>query len=232
MQRFWIYIISIFSLAHGYEVPNYSASNRHITDPELTTLPSDLVRCYTDLQLWDRYHRLPSSVESLVALLRKIELHPAVQNWKPAKLAGNIIHKFRFDGIAYDRCIDTSSGALPLKLDLEAEVPKMQLIWQLIDGDRSEMPEDILEPEEKCALHWMLSYSVNTTFREEEYFVNDYYYQDYQNDFYDYQNDAPIPPNNFGVKNTGVIRENIEYNPSKPFYYNCDERYLNLNFRQ
>ena len=57
------------------------------------------------------------------------------------RLASNLIHKFRFDGIKYDRCIDTSSGALPLSLDLQSEVPKMQLIWQLIDGDRSEIPK-------------------------------------------------------------------------------------------
>ena len=75
-------------------------------------------------------------------------------------------------------------------------------------------PKDILEPNEKCALHWMLSYTVNTTFREEEYFED-----------YDYVNDAPIPPNpHFSVKNQGVIREDIVYNPAKPQYYNCDQR--------
>ena len=81
-----------------------------------------------------RYERLPTNIESLVALLRKAELHPAVRNWTPGRLAANLIHKFRFDGIRYDRCVDTSTGALPLVLDLQSEVPKMALVWQFIEG--------------------------------------------------------------------------------------------------
>ena len=69
-----------------------------------------------------------------MALLRKVELHPAVRNWTPGRLAANLIHKFRFDGIRYDRCVDTSTGALPLVLDLQSEVPKMALVWQFIEG--------------------------------------------------------------------------------------------------
>ena len=79
--------------------------------------------------------------------------------------------------------MDTSTGALPIVLDLQAELPKMALVWQLLDGDREELPEDILEPHEKCALHWMISYSVNTTFREEEY--------SFYGSHPDYQNDGP-----------------------------------------
>ena len=82
----------------------------------------------------NRYERLPTNIESLVALLRKAELHPAVRNWTPGRLAANLIHKFRFDGIRYDRCVDTSTGALPLVLDLQSEVPKMALVWQFIEG--------------------------------------------------------------------------------------------------
>ena len=88
------------------------------------------------------------------------------------RLAADLIHKYRFDGIHYDRCIDTSTGALPIVLDLQSELPKMALVWKLLNGDREELPDDILEPNEKCALHWMISYSVNTTFRIEEYFYN------------------------------------------------------------
>ena len=97
----------------------------------------------------------------------------------------------------------------------------MQLVWELVDGDRQEVPEDILEPHEKCALHWMISYSVNTTFREEEYFYNvDPPYGPWER----FRRDAPIPPDHFSIKNTGVVRKDIVYNPAKPMVYNCDER--------
>ena len=40
----------------------------------------------------------------------------------------------------------------------------------------------------------------------------------------DYQNDAPLPQDHFSVKNKGVNRKNIVYNPGNPMFYNCDER--------
>ena len=72
----------------------------------------------------------------------------------------------------------------------------------------------------------MLSYSVNTTFREEEYFN----YEEYGDNSFDwnrnsdYQNDAPLPQDHFSVKHKGPIHKNIVYNPADPFFYNCDER--------
>ena len=163
LQQLIILLISIKSVKLQYEA---ASERRFYNDPELATIPNDIIQCYTNMDLWDRYRRLPTNIESLVAIIRKAELHPAIRNWPPGKLAANLIHKFKFDGIKYDRCVDTSTGALPLKLDLESEFPKMQLIWEFIEGNREDVPEDILEPEEKCALHWMISYSVNTTFRQ------------------------------------------------------------------
>ena len=157
-----VFFILILNFTHA----QYAREDRgFFSDPEMASIPQDIINCYMDTRLWDRYRRIPTNIESLVAILRKAEMHPAVRNWTPRRLAANLIHRFRFDGIRYDRCVDTSTGALPLVLDLQAEVPKMQLIWQLIDGDREAVPDDILEPREKCALHWMLSYHVNTTFR-------------------------------------------------------------------
>ena len=49
----------------------------------------------------------------------------------------------------HDRCLDTSTGALPLTLDLQSEFPKMALVWQLIAGNRDNFPEDALNVEEK-----------------------------------------------------------------------------------
>ena len=40
-------------------------------------------------------------------------------------------YSLRFDGIHYDRCVDTATGALPLKLDTQVEYPKMEMIWQV-----------------------------------------------------------------------------------------------------
>ena len=39
-------------------------------NPELTEIPEHIIRCYTDGELWNRYQRLPSSIDSLVAIIR------------------------------------------------------------------------------------------------------------------------------------------------------------------
>ena len=96
-----------------------------------------------------RYSRDPSSLDSLVALLRKLELHPAVRNWTPGRLAAAIIHSYRFDGVMYDRCVDTSSGAEPIRIDMQVEYPKMALITQLISGASDTIPEDAISQREK-----------------------------------------------------------------------------------
>ena len=54
------------------------ASERHFVNNELSQIPEDIIQCYTDRGLWDRFNRLPYSVDSLVAFIRKIELHPQV----------------------------------------------------------------------------------------------------------------------------------------------------------
>ncbi len=48
-----------------------------------------------------------------------MELHEDVIRWPPGRLAATLVHKFRFDGIVYDRCIDTTAGALPFRIDLQ-----------------------------------------------------------------------------------------------------------------
>ena len=65
-------------------------TGRFLIDPELSHIPQDVLDCYTDMKLWDRYTRLPSSIESLVAILRKVELHPSVKNWTPGEFSKNM----------------------------------------------------------------------------------------------------------------------------------------------
>ena len=116
-------------------------------DPELTEIPEHIVQCYTNYELWDRYKRLPSSIDFLVALIRyfpykkhcscrlnsfykiqsfpwilyflfvirKVESDQRAKGWSMGHLAGSLLHNFRFDGIKYDRCIDTTTGAFPIR---------------------------------------------------------------------------------------------------------------------
>jgi hypothetical protein len=96
-----------------------------------------------------RFSRYPSSTDSLVGLLRKLELHSSLRNWTPGRLAAAVVHKFRFDGIMYDRCVDTSTGAAPIRIDMQVEYPTMALIMQLIAGGNDDIPVDALSQREK-----------------------------------------------------------------------------------
>ena len=53
-------------------------------------------------------------------------------------MAANIIHRFRFDGIQYDRCADTTTGALPLKLDVEVSISQLTFISERLLRQSSE----------------------------------------------------------------------------------------------
>ena len=75
----------LFVLA-GVSSAQDEETGRFLIDPELSHIPQDVLNCYTDMKLWDRYRRLPSSIESLVAIIRKVELHPSVKNWTPGEL--------------------------------------------------------------------------------------------------------------------------------------------------
>ncbi len=59
-------------------LPFLSCQERRFTSSELSQIPDNIIQCYTNRQLWDRFNRLPYSVDSLIAIVRKIELNPAV----------------------------------------------------------------------------------------------------------------------------------------------------------
>ena len=83
-MSFKTFIFVLYILNQSVSSQDSAEERRFIdNDPELTTIPPDIVECYTNMELWDRYKRLPSNIESLVALIRKAELHPAVKNWTP-----------------------------------------------------------------------------------------------------------------------------------------------------
>ena len=172
MKIFHIFVF-FFSFETAVVISNRSSNDRSLFDPDLIRIPDHILKCYTDRDLWRRYSRLPASVDNLVALIRKAELHPRMTSWSPSRMASTLLRRFRFDGIHYDGCVDTSTGALPFIIDMQDEHAKMCLVRELLSesgSDPDDFPEDALTLEEACSLHWTLSYSVNTTFREDEFF--------------------------------------------------------------
>ena len=93
-------------------------TGRFLIDPELSHIPQDVLNCYTDMKLWDRYKRLPSSIESLVAIIRKVELHPSVKNWTPGEFKTKTKNIF-INYLCIVRCSSEIRGLCFMKLSSE-----------------------------------------------------------------------------------------------------------------
>ncbi len=90
-----------------------------------------------------------------MSLLRKLELHPSLRNWTPGRLAAAVVHRFRFDGLQYDRCVDTTTGAPPIRVDMQVEYPKMALVMQLISAAPQDIPDEALTQREKVFMSYL-----------------------------------------------------------------------------
>ena len=124
------------------------ASTFNSFSPELGEIPLDIVQCYVNSSLWAAVQKVPFSIQvkllisfsivqfthasffqTLSSIVRKLEGHSASASaWSAGRMAANIIHRFRFDGIQYDRCADTTTGALPLKLDVKVSISQLTSI--------------------------------------------------------------------------------------------------------
>lgn len=64
-----IFVVSVLCQRFG---------ERTFLNNELAQIPSEILKCYSDRKIWDRFNRLPYSVDSLIAIVRKIELSSQV----------------------------------------------------------------------------------------------------------------------------------------------------------
>ncbi|KAK2727224.1 uncharacterized protein LOC136033098 isoform X2 [Artemia franciscana] len=130
-------------------------------------VPDNINVCYDYPALAAQQFQHPNSIHSMLSIIRKLEVHPTVTTWDAARLASSLLRRFRYDGIEDSE--SQSAYTTPIQKNLP-ETDKYSLIWSLLPGTAADFPEDALTPDEKCALHFMLSYSVNGTMRAEERF--------------------------------------------------------------
>jgi len=141
------------------------ASTTDAADDYPLKVPLLISVCYENQTISNRVNRLPLSMDNLIALVRKVEQHPATALWTVAKMTGTLLRRFRYDGIIDNPVV--GPGLVPITRDT-VETDKFSLQWYLFPGHSNDFPEDALTQEEKCSMHWMLSYSLNNTQRAEE----------------------------------------------------------------
>ncbi|CAG0890182.1 unnamed protein product [Darwinula stevensoni] len=120
--------------------------------------------CYFNWTVRDRFQRMPMTMGNLIGLIKKVERQPIAYYWDVYTMAANLLRRFQIDGLQF----------LPLNLggsiiSGSSGNSKSDLFWRMSPiGTAEDFPEDSLTVEEKCALHWMLSHSLNDTRRPEE----------------------------------------------------------------
>lgn len=114
-----------------------------------TQIPSSLTECYTLPDIVNRDSRLPSNINLLIELIRKVEDWPAV-NMDMRQMASTLVHRFRMDGI--ERAPGTfQANVLPFSPFGFQFSKHRVLLSRLIPGSANLFPNDALTPQERVS---------------------------------------------------------------------------------
>ncbi|XP_018398035.1 PREDICTED: uncharacterized protein LOC108776035 [Cyphomyrmex costatus] len=129
------------------------------------SIASTLRECYENKYLLEKDNRLPHTLNTLIAILRKIE-NTENGNMDLRALTVGIMHRFRQDGIEKNPIVIEQSGVLPYRSGYQAQ--KYLQIIRFIPEETSRLLYNIMTDIERCTLHFMLSSSTEIYERKDE----------------------------------------------------------------
>uniref|UniRef100_A0A182MR66 Uncharacterized protein n=1 Tax=Anopheles culicifacies TaxID=139723 RepID=A0A182MR66_9DIPT len=133
----------------------------------LTRVAPSLLECYQNAHIFERDNRLPMTMNMLIELIRKVEDTPGFQQ-DIRQLAISILHRFRQDGIVRAPGVTNISGVIPFS-PTEFQFTKHRVLFsRLFPGNAVNFPNTTLSIDERCALHFMLSNSIDLRVRGDE----------------------------------------------------------------
>lgn len=88
--KYWLALISLAAAI----IPAFVLSQENAQ----TRIPNSLIECYTNPEIYERDHRLPATVNTLIELIRKVE-YSNDYNRDIKEVAVSLVHRFRMDGI-------------------------------------------------------------------------------------------------------------------------------------
>ncbi|CAG0906879.1 unnamed protein product [Darwinula stevensoni] len=104
-----------------------------------------LDQCYHNRTIRDRFRRIPTTMDSLIGLIKKVEQHPTGKYWDVHTMAANLLRRFRIDGLQF--LPENLGGRI---IPESVEKMKLDLLWKISNiGRAEEFPEDSLTLEEK-----------------------------------------------------------------------------------
>ncbi|XP_055907515.1 uncharacterized protein LOC129942548 [Eupeodes corollae] len=188
-------------------------------------IPPSLVECYNTSYYMNRDNRLPSTINTLIDLIRKVENSPDF-NMDARQLSVALLHRFRQDGIQRATGVQAGiPGVLPYS-PTGFQFPKFRiLLTRLIPGNANTFPNASLSQQERCSMHFMLSSSYNLRVRGDENMVCNRLSQYRSNRFSRSVNDKPYKSNFLGdvefieTHKNSKKEDKVKTNPYMDFDY-------------
>ncbi|CAL8086508.1 unnamed protein product [Orchesella dallaii] len=159
MRQIKIFIVALTCIAASSLLPSaYGQIEAR------NTVPDTITGCYLNNTAYNRFARQPMHINNLITIIRKIEMKTDGQ-WDIRRIARTLVHRYTFDGMEFN---PASKPEFQYR-QKPVERAKTLILKSLIPIPAEEiLPDYILDNDEKCALHWMLSHSMNATVRDEE----------------------------------------------------------------
>ncbi|XP_053679767.1 uncharacterized protein LOC128730713 [Anopheles nili] len=133
----------------------------------LTRVAPSLLECYENPTIFERDNRLPMTMNMLIELIRKVEDSPGFQQ-DIRQLSISLLHRFRQDGIVRAPGVTSITGVIPFS-PTEFQFTKHRVLFsRLLPGNAVNFPNATLSTEERCAIHFMISNSIDRRVRGDE----------------------------------------------------------------
>ncbi|XP_058462010.1 uncharacterized protein LOC131437003 [Malaya genurostris] len=130
-----------------------------------TRVAPSLLECYENPALFERDNRLPMTMNMLIELVRKIEDEPQFTQ-DIRQLTTGLLHRYRQDGIVRAPGVPNIAGVLPFS-PIGFHFTKHRILFsRLLPG--TPIGNNSLNAQEMCALHFMISSSIDTMVRGDE----------------------------------------------------------------
>ncbi|XP_063821062.1 uncharacterized protein LOC135071214 isoform X1 [Ostrinia nubilalis] len=143
------------------------ATGAHAQSTGQTSVAPDLRECYTNPWLLNRNNLPPTTIQTLIDIIRQIEDNPNV-NVDMRTMAALLLHTYRQDGIEYhSRDGVASANVLPFSPTFHS-FHRHRLLLRMIPSNLQALPNNTLSAPLKCALHHMLSTTVDARLRGDE----------------------------------------------------------------
>ncbi|XP_043261314.1 uncharacterized protein LOC122402521 isoform X2 [Colletes gigas] len=138
----------------------------HAQENAIRNVSPSLRECYENKYLLQRDNRLPHTLNTFLAILRKIE-NVKNLNMDLRSLTVALLHRFRQDGIVPNPAVPIQDGVTPYAPNAYQFFRHAQTL-RFIPGNALLFPNSSLTDVERCTLHFMISSSIEIFQRGDE----------------------------------------------------------------